>query len=114
MNEHASTRRMIAAAKMEALAIVRGEQPLTEAAVQRARDAVAAENALMAAASASCQRCCGCGKLANSDDQEPWTEWLALPLQSSLAVVLGLVRPIPCHECGGTGKRGLEGGQSRG
>lgn len=48
-----------------------------------------------------CARSDGCGQVANSDDQEPWTVWLDLPLRSAAAVLLGLVRPIPCPECHG-------------
>lgn len=51
----------------------------------------------------TCKRCDGCGKVANSDDQEPWTYWLNLPLQSSAAVLMGLVKPIPCPVCNGSG-----------
>lgn len=51
-----------------------------------------------------CTKCDGCGKIANSDDQEPWTQWANLPLQSATAVVMGLVRPMECPECGGSGK----------
>ena len=50
-----------------------------------------------------CETCDGCGKVANTDDQEPWTDWLALPLQSQGAMVLGLVKPIPCPDCDGDG-----------
>lgn len=50
-----------------------------------------------------CNRCDGCGKIADSDDGEPWSVWLAMPLQSSAAVLMGLVKPIPCPACGGTG-----------
>ena len=50
-----------------------------------------------------CQRCDGCGQLANSDEREPWSVWLALPLQSAVAVTMGLVKPEPCDECGGSG-----------
>lgn len=46
-----------------------------------------------------CQRCDGCGLIANSDDGEPWSFWLELPLQSSAAVIMGLVKPIPCPAC---------------
>ncbi|MDE2096709.1 MAG: hypothetical protein KGL39_05625 [Patescibacteria group bacterium] len=53
--------------------------------------------------SVPCQRCNGCGKLANTDAQEPWTYWLALPLRSAAAVILGIVKPVPCHACGGSG-----------
>lgn len=48
-----------------------------------------------------CERCDGCGQVASSDHQEPWTAWLGLPLKSSLAVLAGLVRPITCPACGG-------------
>lgn len=52
-----------------------------------------------------CPACDGCGKVANTEDREPWTVWTGLPLQSAGAVLLGLVKPIPCEDCGGTGKR---------
>lgn len=50
-----------------------------------------------------CTRCEGCGELANSDSREPWTFWASLPSESSLAVYTGLVWPIPCDACNGTG-----------
>lgn len=53
---------------------------------------------------AECRRCDGCGKVANTENQEPWSAWLELPLKSAHAVVLGLVRPVPCPSCGGTGE----------
>lgn len=51
-----------------------------------------------------CTKCDGCGKVANDEDQTPWTFWLNLPLQASGAILAGLVRPIDCPKCGGTGK----------
>lgn len=51
-----------------------------------------------------CTKCAGCGKVANSDDQEAWTWWENLPVKSAAAVILGLVRPIDCPVCHGTGK----------
>lgn len=54
---------------------------------------------------ASCPRCLGCGQLADSDDREPWTMWQDLPPGSDLAVRLGIVRPVPCGHCSGTGKK---------
>ena len=54
---------------------------------------------------AECGRCAGCGKIANDDDGTPWKYWMELPMQSAAAVMLGLVRPIPCPTCGGSGKR---------
>lgn len=53
--------------------------------------------------SVKCLRCDGCGKIADSEDGEPWTVWTDLPLHSSVAVLMGLVKPIDCPECGGTG-----------
>ena len=50
-----------------------------------------------------CNKCDGCGKVANTEDQEPWTFWLELPLGSAAAVIMGLVRPITCPKCNGSG-----------
>jgi len=52
-----------------------------------------------------CERCNGCGYIANSDDAEPWTYWAKLPLQSAIAVQMGLVKPVECPECKGTGNK---------
>lgn len=52
---------------------------------------------------AKCPKCDGCGKIADSEDGEPWTIWTDLPLKSSAAVLMGLVKPINCPECGGSG-----------
>lgn len=51
-----------------------------------------------------CPDCAGCGQVASGDDRTPWKDWLALPLGSSLAVLLGVVRPLQCQRCAGTGK----------
>lgn len=51
-----------------------------------------------------CERCDGCGKIADSDEGEPWTAWENLPPGSDLAVQMGLVKPITCPKCGGTGE----------
>lgn len=50
-----------------------------------------------------CERCRGCGRIADSDAGEPWSAWLELPLQSAVAVVAGIVKPIPCPVCRGSG-----------
>lgn len=52
-----------------------------------------------------CSRCRGCGQIANSEDGEPWIDWESLPEPSKLAMRLGLVAPIPCPECEGTGEQ---------
>lgn len=46
-----------------------------------------------------CMRCDGCGKIADSDDGEPWTAWEDLPPGSDIAVKMGIVKPIPCPVC---------------
>lgn len=46
-----------------------------------------------------CDRCWGCGLIASSDDGEPWTMWLEMPLGSSMAVLMGLIFPLPCPDC---------------
>jgi len=53
---------------------------------------------------AKCPKCDGCGKVATDDDQTPWSHWTSLPHASSAAVLMGLVKPVPCPDCGGTGK----------
>jgi len=48
-----------------------------------------------------CPRCNGCGQIANTDEGEPWSYWNDLPLESKVAVIHGIVKPIPCPGCGG-------------
>ncbi len=48
-----------------------------------------------------CNKCDGCGEVANTEEQEPWIAWLSLPLRSSAAVLSGIVFAIPCPECKG-------------
>jgi len=50
-----------------------------------------------------CARCNGCGSIADSEQGEPWTYWAELPRGSNAAVVLGVVKPIPCPVCDGSG-----------
>ncbi len=54
--------------------------------------------------SSECERCDGCGRIASGEEGAPWTFWENLPLKASMAVVMGLVRPIPCPVCHGTGQ----------
>lgn len=53
---------------------------------------------------AECAGCWGCGRVADSDDAEPWSFWESLSSPSNMAVVMGLVHPVPCPECDGTGR----------
>jgi hypothetical protein len=50
-----------------------------------------------------CEGCDGCGKIANDEDGTPWSAWTSLPLHSAAAVVAGIVKPITCPGCNGTG-----------
>lgn len=54
--------------------------------------------------SLQCERCAGCGQIADDEDGTPWSTWEALPQQSKAAINMGLVKPIPCPDCNGTGK----------
>jgi hypothetical protein len=58
----------------------------------------------MSAPLAKCLKCDGCGRIANDDDGTPWTAWENLPVKSAAAVMLGLVRPVTCPECDGSGE----------
>ena len=60
-----------------------------------------------------CRQCDGCGKVADTNDQEPWTAWTSLPPQSAIAVVAGIVKPIDCPICGGTGDPAKAGATKR-
>jgi hypothetical protein len=51
-----------------------------------------------------CQRCDGCGKIASGEEGAPWTAWTDMPLGSSAAVIMGIVKPITCPDCGGSGE----------
>lgn len=48
-----------------------------------------------------CAKCEGCGQVADTEDEEPWSRWMELPLKNSVVVVMGLVKPKPCPECSG-------------
>lgn len=52
-----------------------------------------------------CYRCDGCGQVANTKDMEPWSAWEALPKASKLAIRMGIVSPVPCPTCRGSGKK---------
>lgn len=52
-----------------------------------------------------CPKCLGWKRVADSEDGESWKFWAELPAPSNLAVVAGLVKPIECPACHGTGQR---------
>lgn len=51
-----------------------------------------------------CPQCEGGGRVADTEGHEPWTFWSELPPGSDIAVQMGLVRPIECPLCHGTGR----------
>lgn len=52
----------------------------------------------------ACQKCLGWKQIANDDDQSSWKFWAELPPPSNLAVQVGMVFPIDCPRCQGSGK----------
>jgi hypothetical protein len=56
-----------------------------------------------------CDRCLGSGKIANTEEGEPWSHWENLPLRDAQAVLIGLVKPVDCPKCKGIGSIFLEG-----
>lgn len=60
-----------------------------------------------------CDKCDGCGEIANDDDGTPWKYWQEMPAQSALAVAMGLVRPVECPECRGTGVKQNPAGEAQ-
>lgn len=52
----------------------------------------------------ACKKCLGWKRVADSDDGESWKYWAELPAASAIAVTLGIVKPVECPRCKGTGK----------
>jgi hypothetical protein len=50
-----------------------------------------------------CQKCLGWKHIANDDEQSSWKHWAELPPPENLAVQLGIVFPIECPRCQGSG-----------
>lgn len=57
----------------------------------------------------ACRRCLGWKRIANSDDGESWKYWAGLSPGADLAVRMGIVRPVECPKCGGTGIEPADG-----
>lgn len=56
-----------------------------------------------------CNRCAGCGQIANDEEGTPWKYWEEIPPPSNIAVTLGIVRPIPCPDCQEEPEKAREG-----
>ena len=55
----------------------------------------------------TCDVCNGEGSTDNNEDlaeRGPWSYWANLPVQSALAVIMGLVKPTKCYACNGIGE----------
>lgn len=52
----------------------------------------------------ACQQCLGWKRVDNGRDRGSWKYWAELPAQSQVAIAMGLVGPIECPRCGGSGK----------
>jgi len=50
-----------------------------------------------------CEQCLG-WKCVDDGDGQSWKYWAELPAQSRIAIKMGLVTPVECPRCGGTGK----------
>jgi len=50
----------------------------------------------------ACEQCLGWKRVDNAE-QQSWKYWAELPEQSALAVRIGLVKPVECPRCHGTG-----------
>ena len=50
----------------------------------------------------ACRYCNDEKLVANTAMQEPWSYWQLLPGQAAMAVAMGLVKAVPCPQCGGS------------
>jgi hypothetical protein len=58
-----------------------------------------------------CDRCAGCGYL-DDGEMQPFKYWLELPVQSAVALQMGLVKPVECPDCRATGNAQSAGGNT--
>ena len=52
----------------------------------------------------ACMLCDGYKRIDDGKDGVSWKHWEELPAQSAIAVRMGLVKPIVCPRCNGSGK----------
>ena len=50
-----------------------------------------------------CKRCLGWKRIANDEEGLPWKYWAELPSPENLAVVAGIIVPVECPHCMGSG-----------
>ena len=50
-----------------------------------------------------CVQCLGWKRVDNGEFQS-WKYWAELPPQSRVAITMGIVKPVVCPRCNGTGK----------
>ena len=51
----------------------------------------------------ACKHCLGWKRVDDSDEHISWKYWAELPSPSNISVQLGIVKPIECPRCHGTG-----------
>ncbi len=51
----------------------------------------------------ACTQCLGWKRVDDGDDAGSWKYWEELPYNSAVAIRLGLVKPIECPRCHGSG-----------
>lgn len=59
----------------------------------------------------ACTRCDGCKQVVDTTDHDPpnpnggdpWWQWAALKYPSNFGVVMGIVKPMTCPMCNGSG-----------
>lgn len=56
----------------------------------------------------ACQRCLGWKRIDDGDEGGSWKYWAELPAQSAIAIQMGIVKPIECPRCHGTGVEPVE------
>lgn len=67
--------------------------------------AVMAKEVPLAPGEAFCGRCEGCGRIANMEPMLPWTHYMKTGMDRAGPATFGVLRPVPCPECQGTGRK---------